>query len=85
MKIQVTQDDIDHGCRAESGPCPLALAVRRQTSLVDPHISIGAVWHGKDMYRKYFNLPVEASVWYRDFDRGEKVTPFEFELDTVGV
>lgn len=78
MKIKVTEYDIYRGCRKSKSDCPIALAVTRtygEKFLVN----------GSTMYSmvlpESFNLPESAINFVRKFDAGEKVEPFEFEVE----
>lgn len=82
MRIQVTIDDIAKGVKGVSESCPVALAIKRQ--LNPEGVTVGAWnidWYqsGKGYWAK---LPKDSKVhrFITDFDRGDLVDPFEFEL-----
>ncbi len=85
MRIEVTQDDIDHGVRRECDRCPIARALKRAT---------GEAWdvgesndHQATTCRrggdraKWLKLPDEATNFMFAFDNGFPVWPFSFEFD----
>lgn len=76
MKIEVTQEDINKGEVTECRRCPIALAVIRATGnkyvLVDSdYTHVGT---------KFCPTPVTAKRFIRNFDYGNDVQPFTFEL-----
>lgn len=76
MKIQVTQEDIDKGIQLDCTDCPIAVAIRRITSLPgievdDSHIEID---------HKEYHTPDEVIEFICVFDAGLTVQPFEFDL-----
>jgi hypothetical protein len=75
--ITVLQDDIDKGVKNDPYSCAIALAVKRDLNrdlvTVGYHLDIGGL--------KFANLPPEARNFVRDFDNGEAVKPFKFEVD----
>ena len=79
MKIQVTQDDIDHGRSGDCNFCPVARAVKRATHLdLGVRVTIGYVYLGNLVN---FQLLSKVADFVYDFDVGMPVKPFEFELD----
>jgi hypothetical protein len=74
--IQVTQDDIEHGIRADCYYCPVALALERTLGAVDVRVYHGSAdWiippngspeEAIQMVQQI--LPQEASVFVADFD-----------------
>ena len=79
MRVQVTQDHIDNGCRGLMGSCPIALAVRELTGANNVLVlDCGVIADGRDS-----GIPREAREFVRRFDNGEKVQPFDFEIDLV--
>lgn len=77
MKIQVTKDDIYFGIRHLSTRCAVALATSRATGL-RAHVSPTNVFVGDNLRAP---IPPSAMDFIRDFDRGEPVHPFEFEIE----
>jgi len=92
-KIQVTQEDIDSGFKCDSHLCPLGRALNR-TFNVD-FIRVGPSYFtfnyktlaldGKETNLSRFDICIKlgfkAACFVAAFDRGEKVEPFEFEVD----
>jgi hypothetical protein len=75
MKIEVTQEDIDNGIQMNCYYCPIARSIQRQTDL---YVAVRANYAviGDDI--AYF--PREAEQFIADFDAGEPVHPFSFEI-----
>lgn len=79
MRISVTKADIAKGDPDDYLSCPIALALKRKATKV----RVGSVtadfkWKG----RKYLDiyLPSEAVRFIEQFDSGESVKPFTFDL-----
>lgn len=79
MKIEVTQEDIEKGKRGSKCYCPIALALMRAQPT--RCVSVGALTVALDLPRVCLNLPHRVRCWIYDFDSGEAVAPFEFDLD----
>ena len=77
MKIQVTQEDIDRGIAGSCGRCPITLAIRRATSK-NYYTGVEDVFHMD--YGPVIRLPFEAIKFIKNFDSGNEVKPFEFEV-----
>lgn len=87
--ITVTQDDIDHGKKADCRCCPIARAVRRAWKPECKFVAVTGIklfvyfkptstnWNPHEVY----TLPLEAELFVADFDNGKGVEPFEFEVD----
>lgn len=75
MKIDVVQEDINHGKRENPLACPIALAIGRSIGTVSVEVNtVRSKTH-------WVYLPMKAQVFIRDFDAGKLVQPFSFELD----
>lgn len=77
MLIEVTQDDINSGCRGDTSDCPIARAIKRAT-LTKTCVNVGT-------HKVYFDkvtaiLPSNASLAILSYDRGGDMLPFSFEL-----
>ena len=82
VTINVTQRDIDKGCRGHGGNCPIALAIFRRLS--KGVVSVG--WE-----RTRFELPKgllifsenpkTARQFVEEFDACNPVSPFRFDID----
>lgn len=83
MKVQVTQSHIDKGVQASCYNCPISQSLlENNKELNEVIVKQGSV----EMYWKndgysFYHLPESAMNFIRDFDAGEKVNPFEFELN----
>ncbi len=82
MKIEVTEDDIEHGTKKDCGKCPIARAVSRvyKTNIVDVQdaddIEIGVITHQAAQADKR-----AVSNFITAFDNGDPVKPFSFTLE----
>lgn len=77
MIVNVKQEHIDDGEREDIERCPIALALREQTGdcwTVGPQ---GCEIEDADIFLR---LPLIAQQFVKDFDTGNSVTPFSFEL-----
>lgn len=86
--IEVTQEDINRGCRGSLSNCPIARAVHRKIGAVwwGAHIEVGKniLLRGGSLHSRptaIYNLPNEALEFIDTFDKGgpEAVEPFSFE------
>lgn len=77
MKISVSERDIAAGKRGECCQCPLALAILRASKREFVAVSCASV-----LLDTCYEVPLpdEAMQFVKDFDMGENVSPFEFEL-----
>lgn len=78
MRIQVTAEDIRCGRQQEPSSCPIALAVKRCSGMESVEVSECDVEYGAG---RIANLPWKARLFVGQFEDGEPVTPFEFDLD----
>lgn len=82
MKITVTLDDIQKGCRKCPTDCPVSRAIKRATG--EPFIMVCTLGYYKgtglsDNLNEFKNPQV--TEWIRGFDMGAACCePFEFEL-----
>lgn len=94
MLIEVTQEHIDKGERSNALSCPVALAVREALDAKkENEVAVSFRWitHLKE-YRGWRTLfqktqdwisypsPKKVQEFITDFDNGEPVAPFSFEL-----
>jgi hypothetical protein len=81
VTVEVTQRDIDAGCRNSASACPIANAIHRVTR--EPHSKVRRV---KVQFPSYLSspcdsrLPEEACAFIHNFDTGFPVFPFSFTL-----
>jgi hypothetical protein len=78
MKIEVTQEDIDRGIPEDPTSCPVARAVRR--AFPDAK-QIGVDYGEVVVDDNEWIVNAGTAIFIEDFDRGDKVEPFVFELD----
>lgn len=76
MKIQVTQKHIDEGKPKCPNNCPVALALIDAGLL---NVGVTPVWIRVE--DKKYHAPTGVYVFVQNFDEGQKLEPFEFELD----
>lgn len=84
MKIEVTQEDIDSGERRCEGGCPIAMAVSRAFGFCRVVVKTlnCCVWaENRTSLPLYFSLPMAARQFIQNFDNGEGVDPFTFDLE----
>ena len=90
VKVEVTQVDIDEGCRKISGSCPVALALARasKAKFVNVYarcnLNTGHYrWIAEGIFRIHFivALPDVVGAFVGAFDEGKPVSPFEFTLE----
>ena len=82
-KFQVTQEDIDNGIRSRPFLCPVALCMQR-TLKKNVRVGFGVIEVFDPIYRvfnKEYYTPDKVVGFAYAFDYGQKVEPFEFELD----
>ena len=77
MKIDVTQEDIDRGVKGACTQCPVALALARAFPDVYVDVATTQLLVGDEFIR----APSVVSIFIEDFDDGEPVQPFSFDLD----
>jgi hypothetical protein len=92
MVIKVTQEDIDKGNRDSLEDCPIALALVRELKLdiVGKRDVVAVygkgrgahIWRGQQEYS--YKLPKNIEALIEDFDSGDKIEPFEFEMTEKG-
>lgn len=81
MTITVTQEDIEHGSRADCSDCPVARGVHRAfpesecVEVDDCRIEV-TQWHSL----LCFQSPPTVALFITRCDRGFPVQPFTFEL-----
>jgi hypothetical protein len=76
IKVQVTQEDIDEGCRGDFACCPIARALWRVFPEKSVMVEFHCVWIG-DMKRE---LPPDAVRFIEEYDTNHLVQPFEFSI-----
>lgn len=94
ITINVTQEDIDQGKRGSDLFCPIALACKKsgQFEVYNNRIAIGDNYistYDRDNildgnfidFKKRVELPPNAKLFIRSFDRQYKVYPFSFEIE----
>lgn len=77
IRIDVTDEDIRLGKRFSETSCPIARAARR-AGIKDPLVVMGIYSDGK-----HYCLPLAAQDFVHDFDHGNPVDPFSFEIELV--
>lgn len=77
QKISVTAEDIEKGARECEFSCPIALALRREFPKTEVCVDSIDIRVG-DVSVK---TPETAALFISDFDCGDEVEPFEFEID----
>ena len=84
MIVNVTQEDIQHGQRAKTNACPVALAIKQT---IGPFWRVSVISHNAYFYRDTAEeirlLPQETTEFIKAFDAGNIVAPFSFEIDDL--
>lgn len=80
ITVSVTEQDIILGVRRNCSSCPVALAIKRKLGHGCVDVLPFVVWIG--WCPSYATrLPIEATKALDDFDNGETIKPFSFELE----
>lgn len=82
IRVDVRQDHITKGKLQNGSRCPLALAL--QEALQDPRMQVFCHMATRDRLTRY-RLPKKACDFYHSFDRGDRVSPFSFDLDLTNI
>lgn len=82
MRIQVTQEDIDKGCKGKFYACPVARALERDTGMEwGVGTTLACTTDKKTgLIDRKIQLPETVSRFIRNFDFGDKVEPLAFEF-----
>ena len=86
--IEVTEEDIKKGVRADCGKCPIALAIGRH---LPEDICVDVKYTYAHFYRQHntlelrdflyrYKMPTEAGEFINQFDAGIKVRPIKFTI-----
>jgi len=85
MQITINQEDIDHGVAGNCAYCPAGRALARAFDVRPFNVWFGfhewSVWKGQGYVKG--KTPREVMLFMLAFDRGEKVTPLTFEIETA--
>lgn len=79
IKIEVTQEDIDKGIQASCHLCPVAIAAQRTIHDSQIQISSSCLYKIQSFYS--CKLPTVVRQFICDFDCGNSVQPFTFEIE----
>lgn len=84
VRVRVTQDDIDAGVRVSCNRCPVARALKRAVpgcaEAMTDGVRVDLCMLGDDPNVYNLSLPIEATDAIAEFDRGNGMSPFEFDL-----
>ena len=84
MIIDVTYFDIQRGKRQNAKACPVALGIKRA---INPLWHVYVIPNNVHFYHSISDenrlLPQEAVIFIADFDAGNIVAPFSFEIDDL--
>jgi len=84
MKFIVTQEHINKGIRINPFRCAIALCLREvfpDASVVSDSISLHIYTQFLPANLRYWIPPQEITNFVMALDRGDKVKPFEFEIN----
>ena len=83
LKVNVTQEHIDKGERYSTSACPIARALKdvlpADSCAVNVRAAVAVWFQNSGYYRAW--LPHSAQDFVVEFDSGQDVEPFSFELD----
>ena len=80
VRINVTQEDIDKGCKRQSDNCAVARAVQRATWARDVSVYEYIGWtDGEDWH--WAKTPTNVLAWIDKWDAGKRVAPLSFDID----
>lgn len=80
MMISVTAEHITKGVAHKCEFCPVALALKDATGIEWTVGLIGALSVNGGKCYEIELLPLKVRIFILDFDKGEHVDPFEFDL-----
>lgn len=85
MLIEVTQEDINCGCKGLSCDCPISIATNKKIQSLGYKTygtltTLGSIYIYMMDKRHSFDLPIVAAKFVRDFDSDKDVEPFSFEI-----
>ena len=82
MKFEVTEHDIRMGEVGACNACPIALAVNRGFNALTGAFVRGNTIHFRTEFETLVaRTPMACFEFMDDFDSGQEVKPFSFELD----
>ncbi len=85
MKIEVTQEDIDSGVRADCRRCPIALSVKRATGCKYVGVTNFNLFADYGWREIHIPLPSDALDFVHNFDEGRPVKPAQFEMELTSM
>lgn len=77
MRVTVTEEDIRNGVAGDGDHCAIACALRR-TNGEEWCVEVPGVWNHTTFER--WRLPETACRFAEDFDAGQDVRPFSFDM-----
>lgn len=77
MRVQVSQDDIEYGWKADAVLCPVAIALCRE---IGAPVKVSCL-HWQSLYYGVKALPEKVIDWIYDYDTGRDVQPMTFEVE----
>lgn len=81
LRVEVTAEDIANGKREDSESCPIALALLRCDGVFGAEVNEDITTVTPDDDRLSGSPPKEASDFIDNFDAGNDVEPFAFEIE----
>jgi len=80
VHVEVTAEDIATGEPSDYSQCPIALALKRAVPGCDPYVSTVLLsLNGRHGIQAF--IPTCVSMFIMDFDDGDPVDPFAFDLE----
>ncbi len=83
MQITVTQQDINFGVQGGRCTCPVAVAIRRILAAPYYVLVYGKISLRRPSSRitKRIDIPDSVRTFVTEFDRGNPVQPFDFDIE----
>lgn len=80
LHVEVTAEDIAAGVKEDGQSCPIALAMQRCSGVL--HVDVGEQLRiTTDALEYQVFAPLEAATFMDQFDSGETVAPFAFDVE----
>lgn len=80
LHVEVTAEDIHYGATGSPDCCPVALALRRHCGRASVGTTAVSLFP-PDADVQQVGLPADVQDFILQFDAGQKVEPFAFDLD----
>lgn len=79
IPFDITEQHIALGVRDHAGKCPAAVAL---ANVLGPSVTVWVYPYRLEFDGKPCAIPADLGAWVNAFDRGERVEPASFVVDT---